>query len=155
MSETYIKISSNKNKKRRVIYTNAPIKGHSKSGGFYIVSNAFLKQGVTNPKPKLHVRRGDTVTVISGKDKGKNGKIIAAFPREGKVIVEGINMIKRHMKSKGMGRPGEIIEKEAPIFASRVMYFDANKKKPTRIGHRFLKDGKKVRYSKVSGEQID
>ena len=105
--------------------------------------------------PKLHVKRGDTVMVISGNNKGKTGKILAAFPKEGKVIVEGINMIKRHQKPRGMGRAGEIIEKEAPMFASKVMYYDSNKKRPTRLGFKFLKDGKKVRISKISGEQID
>jgi len=154
MSENYIKIP-NKNKPRRIIFTNAPIKGHPKKNGFYIVSRAFVKEGATNPKSKLKIKRGDTVMVISGAEKGKSGKIIAAFPKEGKVIVEGINIIKKHQKAKGMGRPGEIIEKEAPIFASKVMYFDSGKKKPTRIGYKFLKDGKKVRISKVSGEQID
>lgn len=154
MSEQYIKIN-NKNKTKRVIYSNAPIKGRPKKGGFYIVSRAFLSEGATNPSPKLHVKRGDTVMVISGSDKGKTGKIIAAFPREGKVIVEKVNIIKRHQKAKGMGRPGEIVEKEAPIFASKVMLFDASKKKPTRIGYKILKEGKKVRISKVSGEQID
>lgn len=155
MSETYIKISSNKNKRKRLIYTSLPIGGRPKKKGFYIVSEAFVKSGVTNPKPKLHVKRGDTVMVISGSDKGKTGKVIAALPREGKVIIEGINMIKKHMKSRGMGRPGEIVEKEAPFFASKVMLYDTTKNKPTRVGHKFLKDGKKVRISRLSGEQID
>lgn len=155
MSEQYIKISSNKNKKRVLRYSNAPIKLRSKKGGFYVVSRAFLASGVTNPKPKLHIKRGDTVMVISGQDKGKIGKIIASFPREGKVIVENVNMIKKHQKPKGVGRAGEIIEKEAPIFASKVMFYETAKKKPTRVGHKFLKDGKKVRVSKGSGEQID
>lgn len=154
MSETYIKIN-NKNKGRKIIFSNAPIKGRTKKGGFYIVSKAFVKEGVSNPKPKLSIKRGDTVMIISGEDEGKTGKIIAAFPREGKVIVEGVNMIKRHQKPRGVGRAGEIIEKEAPIFASKVMFYDSNKKRPTRIGHKILKDGKKVRISKVSGEQID
>ena len=154
MTETHIKIN-NKNKRRKLIYSSAPIKGHPKKGGFYIISEAFLKDGATNPKPSLHVRRGDTVMVISGEDKGKTGKILAAFPREGKVIIESVNMIKKHQKPRGVGRAGEIIEKEAPIFASKVMLYDSTKKKPTRIGHKILKDGKKVRISKVSGEQID
>ena len=154
MSEQHIKIN-NKNKKRRVIFSNAPIKGHPKKGGFYIVSSAFLKKNASNPRPKLSIKRGDTVMVISGQDKGKTGKIIAALPRESKVIVEGINIIKKHQKPRGIGQAGEIIEKEAPIFASKVMYYDANKKRPTRIGYKILKDGKKVRVSKVSGEQID
>lgn len=154
MSETYIKIN-NKNKRRRVIYSSAPIKGRPKKGGFYIVSQAFLKCGATNPSPKLHVKRGDTVMVMSGEYKRKTGKVIACLPREGKVIVEGVNIIKRHQKARGMGRAGEIIEKEAPIFASKVMVYDSTKKKPTRIGYKILKDGKKVRISKVGGEQID
>ena len=154
MSEQYIKIN-NKNKKRKIIFSNAPIKGHSTKSGFYIVSNAFLKQGTSNPRPKLHVKRGDTVMVISGADKGKTGKVIAALPREGKVIIEGIHMIKRHQKPRGVGRAGEIIEKEAPIFASKVMFYDQTKKEPTRLGCKILKDGKKVRISKLTGEQID
>ena len=154
MSEQYIKIN-NKNKKRRVIYTNSPIKGHPKKGGFHIVSGAFLKQGASNPRPKMHVKRGDTVMVISGQDKGKTGKVIAAFPRESKVVIEGVNIIKKHQKPRGMGQAGEIIEKEAPIFVSKVMFYDATKKRPTRIGYKILKDGKKVRVSKITGEQID
>ena len=154
MGEQYININ-NKNKKRRVIFSNAPIKGRPKKDGFYIVSSAFLKKNVTNPRPKLHVRRGDTVMVISGQDKGKTGKVIAAFPRESKLIVEGVNIIKKHQKPRGVGQAGEIVEKEAPIFASKVMYYEANKKRPTRIGYKILKDGKKVRVSKISKEQID
>ncbi len=154
MSEQYIKVR-NKNKKRRVIFSNAPIKGRTKKGGFYIVSSAFLKKDASNPRPKLHVKRGDTVMVISGQDKGKTGKVIAAFPRESKVIIEGVNIIKKHQKPRGIGQAGEIIEKEAPIFASKVMYYEATKKRPTRIGYKILKDGKKVRVSKVTGEQID
>ena len=155
MSEQYIKIQSNKNKKRKVIFSHAPIKGRPKKDGFYIVSSAFLKKNASNPRPKLHVKRGDTVMVISGQDKGKTGKVIVAFPRESKVIIEGVNIIKKHQKPRGVGQAGEIIEKEAPIFASKVMYYDATKKRPTRIGYKILKDGKKVRVSKISKEQID
>ena len=154
MTDLHIKIP-NKNKPQKVIYTDSPIKGHPKKGGFYIVSRAFVKAGVSNPKPKLNLKRGDNVMVISGADKGKSGKIIAAFPQEGKIIVEGVNIIKKHQKPRGVGRAGEIIEKEAPIFASKVMFYDAAKKKTTRIGHKILKDGKKVRLSKLTGEQID
>ena len=154
MSETYIKIN-NKNKRRKIIYSDGLIKGHEKKGGLFIVSKALVPKGVTNPKPALSIKRGDTVMVISGADKGKTGKIIACFPRKGRIIIEGVNMIKRHQKPKGVGRAGEIINKEAPIFASKVMYYDLTKKKPTRIGHKILKDGKKVRISTLSGEQID
>ncbi len=154
MSTIHIKVN-NKNKKKRVIYSNSPISSQPKKGGWYIVSKAFVKDGVTNPKAKFSIKRGDTVMVISGDDKGKTGKVLAVFPRAGKVIIEGINKIKKHQKPRGMGQSGEIIEKEAPIFASKVMFYDQAKKKPTRIGHKFLKDGKKVRISKISGEQID
>ena len=154
MSEQYIKIN-NKNKSKKVIYTSLPIKAQPKHDGLTIVSRAFVKEGSSNPKPKLSIKRGDNVVVISGSDKGKVAKIIAVLPREGKVVVEGVNMIKRHQKPKRMGQPGEIIEKEAPIYACKVMYYDSAKKKATRIGHKFLKEGKKVRVSKVSGEQID
>ena len=102
MSEQYIKIN-NKNKKRRVIFSNAPIKGRPKKGGFYIVSSAFLKKDASNPRPKLHVKRGDTVMVISGQDKGKTGIVIAAFPRESKVIIAGVKIIKKHQKPRGIG----------------------------------------------------
>ena len=88
MSTIYIK-TNNKNKKNRVIYTDSPIASHPKKGGYYIVSKAFVKEGVTNPKAKFSVKRGDTVMVISGSDKGKTGKVLAVFPREGKLIVEG------------------------------------------------------------------
>ncbi len=154
MSTTYININ-NKNKKNKVIYTDSPIPSQPKKGGFYIVSKAFVKEGITNPKAKLSVKRGDTVMVISGDDKGKTGKVLAVFPRRGKLIVEGVHIIKKHQKPKGMGQSGEIIEREAPIFASKVMFYDQNKKKPARVGHKLLKNGKKVRISKISGEQID
>ena len=113
MSEQYIKIN-NKNKSKKIIFTDAPIKQRPTKDGYYLVSRAFVKPGVTNPKTQLHVKRGDTVMVISGKDKGKTGKILAAFPKKGKVIVEGMNIIKKHKKSRGLGQAGEIIEKEAP-----------------------------------------
>lgn len=155
MSEQYVKISSNKNKGRKLTFAKAPIGSKPKKKGGHLVSSAFVTKGSSNPRPKLHVKRGDTVLVISGKDKGKTGKVIGAFPRKGKVIIEGVNIIKRHKKPTGMGRAGEIVEKEAPIFASKVMLFDDTKKKPTRISYKYLKNGKKVRISKVSGEQID
>ena len=82
---------------------------------------------------KLHVKTGDTVVVISGKDKGKQGKIKAAMPKDGRVVVEGINMIKRHTKPTQANPKGGIIEKEAPIYASKVMLLDPETKKPTRV----------------------
>ena len=88
--------------------------------------------------PKLHVKTGDTVVVISGKDKGKEGKIQKAFPAKGKIVVEGVAMVKKHQKPRGQGMPGGIIEKEAPISASNVMVICPKCGKPTRIGHVFI-----------------
>lgn len=153
MSSVNVKING-KNKGKKLIFAKSPIVARPKKDGYY-VSQALVKQGATNPKGKLHVKRGDTVMVISGKDKGKTGKVIAALPREGKLVVEGVNMIKRHTKPKQMGQSGEIIEKESPIFSSKVMLYDEAKKKPTRVGYKFLSNGKKVRVSKISGEQLD
>ena len=88
--------------------------------------------------PKLHVKTGDTVVVISGKDKGKEGKIQKAFPAEGKIIVEGVAMVKKHQKPRGQGMPGGIIEKEAAIDVSNVMVICPSCGQPTRIGHVFI-----------------
>ena len=99
---------------------------------------------------KLHVKTGDTVVVISGKDKGKQGKIKAAMPKDGRVVVEGINMIKRHTNPKG-----GIIEKEAPIYASKVMLLDPETKKPTRVKKVQQNDGTFVRAAVKSGAIID
>ncbi|MBZ4683763.1 MAG: large subunit ribosomal protein [Fusobacteriaceae bacterium] len=102
---------------------------------------------------KLHVKTGDTVYVISGKDKGKTGKVLRVFPKKGKVIVEGINMITKHMKPNQINPQGGVVKREAPIFSSKVMLFDEKAGKPTRVGYKYV-DGKKVRYSKVSGEVL-
>ncbi|BCJ87328.1 50S ribosomal protein L24 [Effusibacillus dendaii] len=106
-------------------------------------------------KAKLHVKKGDQVKVISGKDKGKKGKILEAYPSEGRVLVEGVNMIKRHTRANAAYPQGGIIEREAPIHASNVMVLDPKTDEPTRTGKKILKDGKKVRYAKKSGEVID
>ena len=102
---------------------------------------------------KLHVKTGDTVVVISGKDKGKQGKVIAAMPKKGKVVVEGVNMVKRHTKPNAKQPQGGIISQEAPIHISNVQLIDPVSQKPTRVGYKFV-DGKKVRYAKKSGEEI-
>ena len=101
----------------------------------------------------LHVKTGDLVYVISGKDKGKTGKVLKVFPKKGKVVVEGINMITKHMKPTPIHPQGGVVTKEAAIFSSKVMLFDEKAGKPTRVGHKVV-DGKKVRYSKVSGEVL-
>lgn len=102
---------------------------------------------------KLHVRTGDTVFVISGKDKGQTGKVLRVFPKKGKVLVEGINKVTKHLKPNQMNPQGGVVEKEAPLFSSKVMLFDEKAGKPTRVGFRF-ENGKKVRYSKKTGEVL-
>jgi large subunit ribosomal protein L24 len=104
---------------------------------------------------KLHVRKGDTVEVISGKDKNVRGKVIAAFPREGKVLVENVNMISKHQKPRGMNQPGGIIRREAPIYASKVMLVCNKCNEKTRVGRKILEDGKKVRVCKKCGETFN
>lgn len=106
-------------------------------------------------KVKLHVRKGDEVVVISGKDRGKKGKILAAFPSEQRVLIEGINIVKRHTKPNAAYPQGGIVEKEAPVHVSNVMLIDPKTSEPTRVGKKILKDGTKVRYAKKSGEVLD
>jgi large subunit ribosomal protein L24 len=104
---------------------------------------------------KLHVKKDDTVFVISGKDKGKKGRVIACFPRENRVLVEGINLVKKHTRPSQQNPQGGIITQEAPIHVSNVMLIDPKSGKPTRIGYKVLENGKKVRVAKKSGEIID
>lgn len=104
---------------------------------------------------KLHVKKDDTVIVISGKDKGKKGRVIAALPRENRVLVEGVNMVKKHTKPNQQNPQGGIIEQEAPIHVSNVMHIDPKSGKPTRIGYKVLDNGKKVRIARKSGQAID
>ena len=102
----------------------------------------------------MNFKTGDKVVVISGKDKGKEGKIIKTLRSEVKVVVEGINMIKKHVKPNGQ-TAGSIVEMEAPIQASNVLILDPKSKKRTRIGHTTDKKGNKVRVAKKSGEILD
>lgn len=107
----------------------------------------------------MKIRKNDTVMVISGNDKGKTGKVLKVFPKESKIIIEGINLRKRHTKASQKNPQGGIIEKEAPINASNVMILDPKTSETTRIGSKIILDdktGKKkiVRVSKVSGEMI-
>ncbi len=102
---------------------------------------------------KLHVRRGDTVVVIAGKEKGKVGKITRTIPKDNRVVVEGVNMTIRHSKPRSMGDEGGRIEEFGPIHASNVMLYDSKAEKGTRVSHE-VKNGKKVRVSKKSGEEI-
>jgi len=106
-------------------------------------------------KHKLHVKKGDTVIVISGKDKGKKGRVLQAYPKESKVLVEGINMVKKHARPSQANPQGGILTQEAPIHSSNVMPVDPKTGEPTRIGHKVLENGKKVRIAKKSGEVLD
>lgn len=102
----------------------------------------------------MHVKKGDKVMVISGKDKGKTGVILAAFPKQDRVIVEGVNIVKKHSKPSQVNPQGGIINQEAPIHVSNVMPLDPKTDQPTRVGYKIV-DGKKVRVAKKSGEVLD
>lgn len=101
------------------------------------------------------IRKGDRVQVLTGKDKGRQGEVIKVMPEDGRALVQGINLVKRHQKPQGMGRPGGIQEKEAGIDLSNLALLDPKSGKPTRVGFKVLEDGKKVRVAKASGEVLD
>lgn len=102
---------------------------------------------------KLHVKKGDTVVVLSGKDKGKRGKVLSVDPKTRKVVVEKINMASRHQKPRKQGDEGGIIQKEIPLYASKVMTVCPKCSKPTRVAHK-IEGGKKVRVCKHCGAEI-
>ena len=102
----------------------------------------------------MKIHKGDVVQMISGKDRGKQGRVLEAHPRDGRVIVENLNMVKRHQRPSS-GHPGGIIDKEAPIHISNVAHVDPDGGRPTRVGYKTLDDGRKVRFAKRSGEIID
>ncbi|HET7522242.1 MAG TPA: 50S ribosomal protein L24 [Bacillales bacterium] len=102
----------------------------------------------------MHVKKGDKVQVISGKDKGKQGVILYALPKKNRVIVEGINIVKKHAKPSQANPQGGIIDQEAPIHVSNVLPLDPKTNEPTRVGYK-IEDGKKVRIAKKSGEALD
>ena len=99
---------------------------------------------------KLHVKKGDTVVIISGDDRGNKGKVLDVSPKEGKVIVEGRNMVKKHVKPRKMGEPGGLIKAESALYASKVQLICPKCGRPTRIGHAINSKGKKVRTCKKS-----
>jgi large subunit ribosomal protein L24 len=104
--------------------------------------------------PKLKIKKGDHVVVITGKDKGKKGEVLKVIPSENRAIVKGIAMIRRHQKQTAT-QDGGIISKEAAIHISNLALEDPKDGSPTRVGYKFLKDGRKVRFARRSGEVID
>ncbi|MGI6507061.1 MAG: 50S ribosomal protein L24 [Saccharofermentanales bacterium] len=105
-------------------------------------------------RKKIHVKRDDQVYVLTGKDAGKTGKIIAAFPATGRVIVEGVNIATRHVKPRSQHQQGGIIRQEMPIDASNVMLVCQKCKRPSKTGKKYLENGDKVRFCKACGETI-
>jgi large subunit ribosomal protein L24 len=110
-----------------------------------------IKTAVSRPK----IRKGDLVRVLSGKDRGKSGKVIEVYPQKGKLLVERINLVKRHTKPSQKLQQGGIIEKEAPLGLSKVMVLDPRTNTASRLGRKALADGKLVRFVKKTGEMIE
>ena len=104
--------------------------------------------------PKLKIKKGDSVVVISGRDKGKTGEVLRVLPAESRVVVQGVNLAKRHTRPR-MGEPGGIIEKGLSIHISNVAHIDPQSRRPTRVGFTYLDGGRKVRFARRSGEVID
>ncbi|MGD9613946.1 MAG: 50S ribosomal protein L24 [Alphaproteobacteria bacterium] len=104
--------------------------------------------------PKLKIKKGDNVVVISGRDKGKRGQVLRVFPEENRLIVQNVHVARRHTRPR-FGEPGGIVDKELTIHVSNVAHIDPQSSKPTRVGYRVLDDGRKVRIARRSGEVID
>lgn len=103
---------------------------------------------------KLKIKKGDRVIVRTGRDRGKIGEVLSVMPKRSRVLVQGVNMVKRHTRASS-GNPGGIVEMEATIHISNVAHIDPKTDRATRVGYKFLEDGRKVRFAKGSGEVID
>lgn len=117
-----------------------------------------MAKGKTQPTPvrhKMHVKTGDTVQAIAGKDRGKVGEVLRAIPEKSQVIVKGINIRTKHVKPTQEGESGSIVTYEAPIHSSNVMLYSNKEKVASRICYTFTEDGRKVRKLKKTGEIID
>lgn len=114
-----------------------------------------MAKAQTVTRHKLHVKKGDTVQVISGKDKGKVGEILLTLPKESKVVVKGVNMRTKHVKPRQEGESGQIVTSEAPIHSSNVMLYSEKQKVASRVCYTFNADGRKVRMLKKTGEVLD
>jgi large subunit ribosomal protein L24 len=103
---------------------------------------------------KLKIKKGDEVVVLSGRDRGKKGEVLRVLPKESRVVVQGVNVMKRHTRARA-GEAGGIVEKEAALHVSNVALMDPKDGRPTRVGYKLLADGRKVRVARRSGEVID
>ncbi len=101
------------------------------------------------------IRKGDQVVVISGSDRGKRGEVLRVIPKENRAVVQGVNVATHHTKPRGMGQPGGIERREAPIHLSNLMLLDQKSDKPTRVGFRVLENGAKVRVARATGNVIE
>lgn len=143
---------------KEIRYTKRAVAKKIKLGGVKVVSEALIKPGSTNLIPKLHVKRGDMVILVAGSKevgRGQTGKVINVFPKTGKLVVEGINVITRATRGRSVSGQSGLIKKEGPIFASRVMLYCTSCKKPTRIKHKIVDKDKKVRVCKHCSESFD
>lgn len=114
-----------------------------------------MPQSKASTKARMHVKTGDTVQVITGRDKGKVGEVLRVIPRASQVLVKGANIRTRHVKPRQDGESGQIITEEAPIHSSNVMLYSEKQKVASRVGYTFTEEGKKVRVLKKTGEIID
>ncbi|MBV8402219.1 MAG: 50S ribosomal protein L24 [Acetobacteraceae bacterium] len=101
------------------------------------------------------IRKGDMVEVITGAEKGRRGEVLQVLPNDGRAVVRGVRVVRRHTKPRGMGQPGGIVEKEATIHLSNLMLVDPKSEKKTRVGFRVLEDGRKVRVARATGAVIE
>lgn len=115
----------------------------------------FKKKKISSQPTKMHVKKGDTVQVISGRDKGKVGEVIKAIPKLSKVVVKGVNVRTKHVKPQQEGESGQITTFEAPIHSSNVMLYSTKEKVASRISYTFTEEGRKVRMLKKTGEIMD
>ncbi|NJK55183.1 MAG: 50S ribosomal protein L24 [Pleurocapsa sp. SU_5_0] len=115
----------------------------------------MAKTKKTPIRQRMHVRKGDTIQVISGRDKGKVGEITAVNPKTSQVTIEGVNVRTKHVKPRQEGESGQIITFEAPIHSSNVMLYSTKEKTVSRVGYTYTEDGRKVRMLRKTGEIID
>ena len=101
------------------------------------------------------IRKGDVVQVITGAQKGRRGEVLRVFPKADRAIVQGVNVATKHVKPRGIGQPGGLVQQEATIHLSNVMLVDPKSEQPTKVGFRVLEDGRKVRIAKATGQVIE